>query len=96
MTIHPADCDCPTYGCQMRRKGIGYGYDATPTRRSRRPWRPKVNASENAGVVGEHRPGGTFMPTLDSTGREIHTKEGRERRREIDEFRRRRMQGPAL
>lgn len=36
------------------------------------------------------------MPTLDVSGRKIHTKEGRERRREIDEFRRRRHQGPAL
>jgi hypothetical protein len=96
VTTHPLDCECDTYGCQLRRKSVGFGYDATATARSRRPFRPKVNCSENGGLVGEPRPGGGFMPTLDATGRKIRTKEGRERRREITEFRRRRAQGPAL
>jgi hypothetical protein len=94
--IHPSDCDCDTYGCQLRRKGIMLSYDASPTRRARRPWRPKVDASHNAGLVTESRPGGTVMPVLDASGRKIRTKEGRERRREIDEFRRARHQGAQL
>lgn len=96
MTTHPSDCTCDTYGCQLRRKGISLSASASPTARARRPFRQKVDASINAGLNGEHRPGGTFMPTLDASGRKIHVKEGRERRREIEEFRRRRHQGPAL
>lgn len=96
MTTHPSDCTCDTYGCQLRRKGISLTAAATPTMRARRPFRPKVDASMNAGLVGEHRVDGSFMPTLDASGRKIRVKEGRERRREIDEFRRRRHQGHAL
>ena len=96
MTTHAPDCTCDTYGCQLRRKGISLSSTASPTARARRPFRPKVDASANGGLSGEVRPGGTFMPTLDGSGRKIRTKEGRERRREIDEFRRRRHQGPAL
>ena len=92
MTVHDSDCECDTYGCQLRRKSIQLSYDASPTRRSRRPWRPKVNCSENAGLAGERRPGGGFMPYLDLNAdgnayRKIHTKEGRERRREISDIR---------
>lgn len=96
MTVHPTNCTCDAYACQLRQKGIGFGYDATPTARHRRPWREKVSASHNGGLNGEVRSDGSFMPTLDASGRKIHTKEGRERRREIEEFRRRRHQGPAL
>lgn len=89
MTIHPSDCDCDTYGCELRRKGIRLSYDASPTARARRPFRPKVECSENAGLVGEHRPGGFFSPYVgEHSQRRVHTKEGRERRREITEARR--------
>ena len=97
MTVHDPDCECDTYGCVIRRKSIQLSYDASPTRRARRPWRPKVNCSENAGLAGEHRPGGTFMPYLDTTPdgrlRKVHTKEGRERRREIADIRARQRHG---
>jgi hypothetical protein len=73
----------------LRRKGIGFGFDATPTARARRPFRPPVNCSENAGVAGEHRPGGFFAPYVgEHSLRRIHTKEARERRREITSARR--------
>lgn len=102
MPVHPIDCDCSTYGCVIRRKGINLSMDASPTRRARRPWREKVNCSENAGLAGEHRPGGTFMPFVEPTRgdnnrlRKIHTKEGRDRRTEIRSIRDRHRQGPAL
>jgi hypothetical protein len=60
-----------------------------------------VNASENAGVAGEHRPGGGFMPYLVPTDtdpgrlRTVHTKEGRERRHEFTAIRDRQRQAPS-
>ncbi len=94
VTIHPVDCGCDTYGCRLRRKSVGFSYDATPTRRARRPWRPKVNSSWEAGVAGEHRPGGFFSPYVgERSRRRVHVKEAGERRREIDEVRRRDVAG---
>lgn len=100
--IHPSDCSCDTYGCAIRRKGIQVGPSASPTARWRRPFREKVNCSENAGLAGEGRPGGTFMPYLepmaDGSGRfrPVHTKEGRDRRTEISRIRDRQRKAPAL
>jgi hypothetical protein len=94
--IHPPDCECDTYGCQLRRKGISLSSTASPTMRARRPWRPKVNCSWEAGVAGEHRPGGTFMPYVgEHSGRKVRVKEAAERRHEITEVRRAREQAPA-
>jgi hypothetical protein len=94
--IHPDDCGCDLYGCQLRRKGIRLSYDASPTRRVRRPWRPKVNCSWEAGISGESRPGGTFMPYLNGRGQRIRVKEFAEKRRVLTDIRRRQIQGPAL
>jgi hypothetical protein len=94
--IHPPDCDCDRYGCQLRRKGIMLSYDASPTRRVRRPWRPKVNCSWEAGKVVERRPGGFSMPYVDGTGRPIRQKQWSEQRRVLTEARQRQIQGPAL
>ena len=94
--IHPVDCDCTAYACELRRKGIRYGYDATPVHRARRPWRDKVNCSWEAGRAGEQRPGGTFMPYVTDNLRPIRVKEAGERRREISEIRQRQIQGPPL
>lgn len=93
--IHPSDCECDLYGCVLRRKGISLSFDASPTRRVRRPFRPKVNCSWEAGVAGERRPGGDFMPYLDGSGRKIRVKEYGERRRELSEIRQRQLQGTA-
>jgi hypothetical protein len=93
--IHPSDCDCDLYGCTLRRKGILLSYDASPTRRTRRPWRDKVNCSWEAGIATESRPGGFQMPYVDETLRPIRVKEAGERRREISEHRQRQIQGAA-
>ena len=93
MTIHPSDCECDTYGCKLRRKGIGLSAKASQTMRARRPWRPKVNCSWEAGPACEPRPGGTRMPYIgDKSGRIIRQKEATERSSEISEIRRRRTQ----
>lgn len=91
--IHPSDCSCETYGCQLRRKGIYFDSRATPTSRVRRPWRPKVANSWEAGVAGEHRPDGSFMPYLNDRGTKIRVKEMGERRRELTEIRRHQVMG---
>lgn len=100
MTVHDPDCSCDTYGCQLRRKGIRLSATASQTARARRPWRDKVNCSENAGLAGEHRAGGTFMPYVERSNnggiRRLHTKEGRDRRSEIASIRDRHRKGPAL
>lgn len=89
--IHPSDCDCDNYGCQLRRKGIRLGYDASPTARSRRPFRPSKQPSWEKGLAGERRADGSFMPYTDTSGRKIHVKEFGERRRELTEARRRQV-----
>lgn len=93
--IHPDDCDCPLYGCQLRRKGVRYSSAATPTMRAHRPLRRSANASWEAGPTGEHRRDGSFMPFIDDTGRKIRVKEMGERRQELTEIRRRQVVGPA-
>ena len=94
--IHPPDCDCETYGCKLRRKGISLSATASPTARARRPWRPKANSSWEAGVATESRPGGFKMPYIgDQTGRKIRVKEAGERRHEFSEIRKQRQQAPA-
>lgn len=76
MTTHARDCDCPTLGCTLRRKGIQVPPSATPTRTPRRPWRPGPKNSWEAGLAGEHRPDGSFMPILDPTdGHKLSVKE---------------------
>lgn len=78
--MHPPDCTCTegpgSYGCQLRRKGIQVPPSATPTRTPRRPWRPGPKNSWEAGIAGEHRPDGSFMPHLDPTdGHRLSVKE---------------------
>jgi hypothetical protein len=92
--IHGQGCDCDTYGCRLRRKGIGFSADATPTHRSRRPFRSKTDASWEAGKSGERRADGSFMPYLNDRGTPIGVKEYGERRRELTDIRRRQVSGP--
>ena len=93
--IHPAGCGCDSYGCWLRRKGVYFDMKATATSRARRPWRPKVNCSWEAGVAGEHRRDGSFMPYLHANGSKIHLKEMGERRRELTEIRQHQRTAPA-
>jgi hypothetical protein len=93
--IHPDGCECPLYGCELRRKGVRYSGSATPTARANRPFRPPVNCSWEAGAAGERRPDGSFMPYLDDRGRKIRVKQWGEERTKLEEIRRRQVVGPA-
>ncbi len=97
MTIHPPDCECTdSYGCRKRREGYGYvSRSATPTRTYRHDpkRRPRFNSWE-AGVAGEHRPDGSFMPYVHADGSKIHTKEMADNRRQLEGIRARQIQGP--
>lgn len=98
MSVHPPDCDCDTYGCQLRRKALGFGMTATPTARARRPFRPKrdESCSWERGLAGEQRPGGFFSPYIgEQSFRRVHVKEASERHREITEVRRAAHAGPS-
>lgn len=95
MSAHPPDCDCPKYGCTLRRKGIALSSAATPTRTQRRPFRPgpRYNSWER-GVAGEHRPDGSFMPYLNESGKKIQLKEFSEHRSEFEATRARQLRSP--
>lgn len=88
MTVHDPDCDCDTYGCQLRRKGTQVSPAATPNRRNTIPPRKIEASAYNKQVMGEHRAGGTFAPYLDSSLRPIRQKAFAERRHELTEIRR--------
>lgn len=95
MAIHDPNCDCKAYGCVKRREGFGYvSGAATPTRTQRRPFRPgpRFNSWE-AGLAGEHRADGSFMPYLDANGARMGIKEYSENRRAVDEARSRQRSG---
>lgn len=91
--IHQPGCDCGAYACELRAKNVsvqpGHArhapYKGTPESQSKQ-------AGLNAGVAGEHRAGGTFMPYLapDSNGQlqKVPIKRGRETRHTIRETRR--------
>lgn len=86
MAVHERyDPDC--YGCQLRAKDLSYTAEATPTMRDprRRPLRPKVNSSWEAGVAGEHRPDGSFVPYVHSDMTPIGVKEFSERSSSYEE-----------
>jgi hypothetical protein len=89
------DPDC--YGCRLRAKGVGIDPAATPTRtRNRVP--TQVFAPRNsweAGVAGEHRPDGSFMPYQGADGYPMGVKEHAERRHEVTEKVRRLKSTPA-
>lgn len=94
MTVHASDCDCDAYACELRRKSITV--QPGVARHTPRKGTPDTNDhynQMNRGVAGEHRPGGGFMPYLkpDANGvlQQVGVKEGRERRHEIRETRRR-------
>lgn len=93
--IHPDDCGCDLYGCQLRRKGVRYSSAATPTMRANKPFRRPSNCSWEAGKAGERRADGSFMPYLDERHKPIHVKEYGENRRKLDTIRTRQIAGPA-
>lgn len=68
MAVHAPGCECDSYGCRLRRKGVQISAAATPTSHNRKPPAAHRYNQWEKGVAGEDRPGGTRMPYLDSSG----------------------------
>lgn len=83
---HPDSCECLPCKLVYWRSGRGLQIDprATPSRRnSTAP--AAANPAWEAGVAGEHRRDGTFMPYIhETTMNPIGLKEFGERRRELE------------
>jgi hypothetical protein len=74
MAETPFGTDPESYGAKLRAKGVQI--DAG-TAKSTRKGTPDSNARYNGwerGVVGEDRPGGTFMPYLNGHGDSVRNK----------------------
>lgn len=85
MPVHPAGCDCGSYACELRNKGVSIAHAATPNKV--RKGKPGSNAEYNGwekGLAGEKRPGGTFMPHLDGKGNTIGVKQFSEKRHQYE------------
>ena len=73
MSVHAPDCECDTYGCQLRRKGVQVSPAGMVKHNGKPPAAHRYNQWEK-GKAGEHRPDGTFMPYLNKTGDAIPIK----------------------
>jgi hypothetical protein len=84
--------DC--YGCELKGKNLTLSSAVTSSRTRRQPFRPMVESSWEAGVKGETRPGGGFMPYLDKTLEPIGVKEFGEQRRQLEATRKSQLHNP--
>lgn len=71
--IHPSDCECDAYACELRRKAPQVGVAGMVRHNGKPPSKPRYNQWEK-GKAGEHRPGGAWMPYIDGKGSEIPIK----------------------
>lgn len=71
--IHPADCECGAYACELRQKAPQVSTAGMVRRNSIPPSKPRYNQWEK-GKAGEHRPNGSWMPYIDGKGSEIPIK----------------------
>lgn len=71
--IHPADCDCGAYACELRAKAPQISTAGMVRHNNIPPSKPRYNNWEK-GKAGERRPNGSFMPYLDKHGSEIPIK----------------------
>lgn len=93
---HEPPCDCGSYGCDLRAKGVQVSPAATPNRRNVKPSTTAADPAWERGIPGEHRPGGSFMPYLDvGTGKHLGVKQFSEHRHGFEESLRRVRNTPA-
>lgn len=85
MSTHPFDCECDTYGCVLRRKGVAVAPSATPSRHNRVPAKPSVPPGVNAKIIYQDRPGGYKMPIFTKTGDPLRHKQYQEQRHKIND-----------
>lgn len=83
--IHDPDCDCDTYGCRMRRKGLQVSPKATPSRRNHIPPRRVEPPGVNKQIVYDERPGGFKMPIFTEKGDVLRHKRYSEQRHKIND-----------
>jgi hypothetical protein len=91
--VHEHGCECGSYGCQLRLKGITVSSSATPSRGKRGKPAEHTNNSWEKGIAGENRGHGTFMPYLNDKGKPMSIKQGSEQRHKIKEIRARQKAG---
>lgn len=82
------------YGCELQAKNLTLSSAATPTRGRHQPFRPITQPSWEAGVAGEHRVDGAFMPYLDRNLEPIGVKEMADNRRQLEAARHRQLHDP--
>lgn len=82
------------YGCELQAKNLTFSSAATPTRGRRQPFRPIQQPSWEAGVAGERRVDGAFMPYLDSNLEPIGVKEMADNRTKFEAARHRQLHDP--
>lgn len=83
--IHPPDCQCNTYGCELRRKGLQVSPSATPNRHNRRPTKRVEPPGVNARIIYDERPGGYKMPIITETGDPLRHKRYQEQKHKIND-----------
>jgi hypothetical protein len=86
------DEDC--YGCRLKAKNLSLSPSATPTRKRNQPFRPMKQPSWEAGVAGETRPDGSFMPYLNKNLNEIGVKEMADNRQSLEAVRHQQLHDP--
>jgi len=86
------DEDC--YGCRLKAKNLTLSSTATPTRKRHQPFRPMVQPSWEAGVSGERRADGSFMPYVDKSLQPIGVKEMADNRRRLEASRHKQLHDP--
>jgi hypothetical protein len=86
--------DPACYGCKLKDKNLSLASAAVPTRGRRQPFRPMVQPSWEAGVAGETRQDGSFMPYLDKSLNPIGVKEMADDRTRLETIRKDQLHNP--
>lgn len=84
------------FGCAVKAKGINLGAGATPTRRpgGTPKFRGIRQPSWEAGVTGERRADGSFMPYVDGNLEPIGVKEMADQRPKLEAIRHQQLHDP--
>lgn len=73
MPVHPEGCDCGSYACDLRNKGVQVSHK-NMVRHNGVPPRPHTNNQWEKGKASETRPDGSRMPYIDRNGDPIPIK----------------------
>ena len=74
--IHEQDCDCGSYACELRSKGVQISHKGMVRHNRKTPARKPLNNNwEKGSAPPEDRPGGFKMPRLTAEGDRIPIKQ---------------------